>query len=195
MTSYWGPLGWATLHSASLLYSDEPSPAEREVIRRFVVLFGDTITCYTCRTHFQDMLAKYRNWNPGFLDTKREFVLFVMRAHNTVNKRIDKPILTTFQDCLNSLKNMESYSGFKSLRSTYLDYLQRNWAKEITADGFVARRGANEMRKINEMFDSREIDWDIDYSDDVLFFIDFSKSEFTPRHRLGGGFKNGRLRF
>ncbi len=195
MTSYWGPLGWATLHSASLLYSDEPSDAEREIMKRFINLFGETISCYTCKTHFLDMLTKYRNWKPNFLDTKREFVLFVMRAHNTVNKRIDKPILTTFQDCLNTLKNMESYSGFKSLRSRYLDYLSQNWGKEYTADSFSARKATQELKKINEFFDSREIDWSINYPDDVLIFIDFSKPQFIPKNRRAGGFKNGRLQF
>jgi len=195
MTSYWGPLGWATLHSMSLLYSDEPSPAEREIIKRFINLFSETISCYTCRTHFQNMLEKYRAWKPDFLDTKREFVLFVMRAHNTVNKRIDKPILPSFQDCLNTLKNMESYSGFVSLRNTYLNYLERNWGKEVSADGFMARKSIQELKKINEFFNSREIDWTIDYPDDVLIFIDFSKSQFIPKNRKAGGFKNGRLQF
>ena len=59
MTSYWGPLGWATLHSASLIYSDSPSYEEQTIMSRFLDCFKATISCYHCKTHFIDMLSKY----------------------------------------------------------------------------------------------------------------------------------------
>jgi len=114
MSKFWGPLGWATLHSASLLYSDTPSPEEKALIEKFLEAFRITISCNDCKLHFTDMLMKYRASNPQFLNSKSEFMLFVFRAHNSVNKRLDKPILQTPQDCIQTLKNMQSYSSLES---------------------------------------------------------------------------------
>jgi hypothetical protein len=190
MTSFWGPLGWLTLHSASLVYPDQPSDADFNIVSRYVTLFEETITCHTCRSHFHNFRKNYKAANPGYLSSKKEFVLFVMRAHNNVNKRIDKPVLKTFDDCLQTLKNAQTYSSFQTIRQSYLDYLQRNWGQEHTGDGFGRKRLTNEMAQLNEYF-NRPIDWDIHYSDDV-----FTYSEQVPKHfiRRGAvGFKNGKL--
>lgn len=195
MTSYWGPLGWMTLHSASLLYPDEPSQSEKLIADRFIELFGNTISCYQCKSHFQDMLKRYKTWNPGYLNSKKEFALFVFRAHNTVNKRIDKPILNTVKDCMQTLKNANSYSNLNSMRNSYLIYLQNNWNKEFTADAFSARRNVQELIKINnEYFNLRTIDLDFQTDETPILLIENQQKEFTiVRRRLG--FKNGRLQF
>jgi hypothetical protein len=58
MTSHWGPLGWMTLHSASMLYPENPEPVERLLMEYFINLFGETISCFTCKTHFITMKKK-----------------------------------------------------------------------------------------------------------------------------------------
>ena len=195
MTSYWGPLGWMTLHSASLLYPDEPSNVEKLIAERFIELFGNTISCYHCKTHFQDMLKRYKTWNPGYLNSKKDFALFVFRAHNTVNKRIDKPILQTVQDCITTLKNANAYSSFETVRNSYLTYLQNNWNKELTAHGFSLRKKVQDLIKINnEYLNLRTIDWDYTFSDSVILIIE-EKTQMFQRIRKVGGFKNGRLQF
>jgi hypothetical protein len=195
MTSYWGPLGWMTLHSASLLYPDEPSQYEKLIADRFIELFGNTISCYQCKSHFQDMLKRYKTWNPGYLNSKKEFALFVFRAHNTVNKRIDKPILNTVKDCMQTLKNANSYSNLNSMRNSYLIYLQNNWNKEYTADAFSARRNVQELIKINnEYFNLRTIDLDFKSDETPILLIENQQKEFTIVRRQVG-FKNGRLQF
>jgi len=195
MTSYWGPLGWMTLHSASLLYPDEPSQSEKLIADRFIELFGNTISCYQCKSHFQDMLKRYKTWNPGYLNSKKEFALFVFRAHNTVNKRIDKPILNTVKDCMQTLKNANSYSNLNSMRNSYLIYLQNNWNKEYTADAFSARRNVQELIKINnEYFNLRTIDLDFKSDETPILLIENQQKEFTIVRRQVG-FKNGRLQF
>jgi len=195
MTSYWGPLGWMTLHSASLLYSDEPSHAEKLIADRFIELFGNTISCYHCKSHFQDMLKRYKTWNPGYLNSKKDFVLFVFRAHNTVNKRIDKPILQTVKDCMQTLKNANSYSSLDSMRNAYLTYLHNNWNREFTADAFSAKRNVQELIKINnEYFNLRTIDWDFESDESPILLIENQQKEFNIVRR-SGGFKNGKLLF
>lgn len=198
MTSYWGPLGWATLHSASLLYSDSPSYEEQLLMTRFLDCFKNTISCYHCKSHFIDMLSKYSKIHPDFLSSKKKFMLFVFRAHNTVNKRLEKPILQSFKICLQTLKSMESYSSLQALRQAYMNYLQTNWNRENTYDGLEARKKCSELFKINtDYFNIRTIDWDIDSNESVLEFIENvePKYQIFSRNSKSGGFKNGKLVF
>jgi hypothetical protein len=193
MTSYWGPLGWMTLHSASMLYAEQPELAEIQVMRRFIDLFGDTISCHHCKSHFLSMKKRYEAWNPGYLSSRRELMLFVFRAHNTVNKRIDKPILQNVADCLTALKNANSYSDLASVRESYMTYLQRNWGRDFTADGISTRKKAHELVRINnEYLNTRTIDWTYTFEDNVLFLIEDATPVFVVRKRIGG-FKNGKL--
>jgi len=194
MTSYWGPLGWMTLHSASMLYSENPSPGERMLVQNFIDLFADTISCYQCKTHFISTRDKYIRTYPEYLSSKKDFMLFVFRIHNAVNKRIDKPILQTVDDCIRVLKNANSYSSLESMRNAYLLYLQTNWGKEFTGEAFSLRKKVQELIKINnEYLNTREIDWSYRFEDTVIFneIIDSRPKMFHTAKR--GGFKNGKL--
>ena len=193
MTSYWGPLGWMALHSASMLYAEHPELAEKQLMKRFIDSFGETISCYHCKSHFLTMKKKYEAWNPGYLDSRRELMLFVFRAHNTVNKRIDKPVLQSVADCLITLKNANSYSDLASVRGAYMTYLQRNWGQDYTADGITNKKKVQELIRINnEYLNIRTIDWTYTFEDNVLFLIEDATPVFTIRRKIGG-FKNGRL--
>jgi hypothetical protein len=195
MTSHWGPLGWITLHSASMLYSENPEASEKALMKKFLDSFGETISCYHCKSHFLNMLSKYITAIPSYLDSKKDFMLFVFRAHNTVNKRLDKPILQTVQDCITTLKNANAYSSFETVRNSYLTYLQNNWNKELTAHGFSLRKKVQDLIKINnEYLNLRTIDWDYTFSDSVILIIE-EKTQMFQRIRKVGGFKNGRLQF
>jgi len=195
MTSYWGPLGWMTLHSASMLYSEKPSDAERILIERFVDLFGNTISCFHCKTHFLAERIKYVRIYPDYLNSKKDFMLFVFRIHNIVNKRLDKPILQTVEDSITVLKNANSYSSLESMRNAYLSYLQSNWGKEFYAEALAIRRKVQELIKINnEYLNPREIDWSYKFEDNVLP-PETSESKVKPLQRKIAGFKNGKLIF
>jgi len=192
MTSYWGPLGWMTLHSASLLYPISPQPAEKLLMSQFIDMFGDTISCYHCKTHFNSMKAKYIAWNPEYLSSRKEFMLFVFRCHNAVNKRLDKPILQSVPDCITALKNADSYSSLSSLRNAYFTYLSNNWGKEHTSDGFAIRKKVHELIKINnEYFNLRNVDWTYTFNESVLPIND-TLPPVQVRKKVGG-FKNGKL--
>jgi hypothetical protein len=195
MTSYWGPLGWMTLHSASMLYSENPGPAEIMLMQKFIELFGETISCFHCKSHFLTMKRKYIAWNPRYLSSRRELMLFVFRAHNTVNKKLDKPVIQTVSDCIKTLKNANSYSDLKDVRAAYMSYLQKNWGQDYTADGLSLRKKVQELNKINnEYLNVRNIDWSYTFEDDVMFFIEEVTPVFKTIKKIGG-FKNGRLLF
>jgi hypothetical protein len=146
---------------------------------------------------------KYPNW----LNSQFDFFLFVARAHNTVNKRLDKPRLTTVQDCLKTFKSNIQFTSPAQFRHNYLMYLTRNWTQEQSGEGYMRMAMVNEMKKINEKYwSSREIDiqaFDIQHEADVLESILQDPSKYSPsptipvfanNPNLHIGFKNGRLK-
>jgi len=202
MTKLWGPLGWMTLHSASIIYPDHPTHEERLILQRFLTLYMETITCNSCKQHFQNMVMVYKEKYPDFLDSKVNFFLFVARCHNTVNKRLDKPRPATMKDCLDTfISNTKNFSG-KQYRDSYINYLIRNWTNERTGDGNIFRRSAIEMQKINnEYWNARDQPIiNLTFQEfDVLEIISETRSKTSngmiiPRNITGGGFIGGKLK-
>ena len=158
-TKIWGPLGWMTLHSISLIYPETPSYADMQILKRFMQLFGDTISCPDCAGHFRRMFNTYKNQNPSWFASRREFFLFVTRAHNTVNARIDKPRIATVAECIETIKRNTVVTSGKTYINNYIVYLIRNWSREQSGEGFIFASSAREMLKINtEYWEPRHID-------------------------------------
>jgi len=149
MTSIWGPLGWMTLHSISANYPENPTGADKLILRTFMNLFTETISCPSCKSHFATIFNSYVSKNPRWADSKADLFLFVCRAHNTVNMRLDKPLLPSVSECLTALRYASRVTDLATYRIQYLTYLQKNWAREPTAEGFMMSRSVREMVKIN----------------------------------------------
>lgn len=205
-TKFWGPLGWMTLHSVSAIYPEAPTREERVILEKFVELFRESITCPHCKSHFTGMLNMYRKTHPEWSSSRYHFFLFVCRAHNTVNKRLDKPILQTLNDCIEALKNATKVTTPRQYREAYINYLIQNWSKEFTGDGAIALGFARQMKKINdEYFNPRDKGYESIYffeNGSVVEFIaedpsrynvgpNLPNAAFMPSVRIG--FKNGRL--
>jgi hypothetical protein len=203
MTALWGPLGWMTLHSVSVNYPDSPSDIERQICTRFLDLFTDTITCHICKTHFLRMLQAYRVVHPEYLDSKQNFFLFVVRAHNSVNKRIDKPTVKSISEALTTLQAATAVTSPVEYRQKYIDYLKRTWGSDHSANGLFASQKIRELEKINvEYWNHRETSYvQFFYEADVLESI----SEATVKKTASGfapfvgpvpkiGFAGGRLK-
>jgi hypothetical protein len=105
MTAIWGPLGWMTLHSVTTLYPEQPTPTEKQLVSQWLDLFHACITCAHCRDHFGQMLTQMRTLFPGMLNSRADFMKAIFRAHNTVNRRLDKPVYPTVAECLAVYKN------------------------------------------------------------------------------------------
>lgn len=151
-TKIWGPLGWMTLHSISLIYPENPSYADMEILKKFMELFAITISCPDCAGHFQRMFNNYKLNNPSWFISKYEFFLFIARAHNTVNTRIDKPRISTVAECIETIKANTIVTSGATYRNNYITYLIRNWAREQTGEGFMLASSAREMLKINNEY-------------------------------------------
>lgn len=133
------------------------------------------------------MLSSYKRKYPQWSSSQRELFLFVCRAHNTVNKRIDKPIISSVADCLEAIKNNSKNTSLKQFRQSYLDYLVRNWGQFRDFEAMHAMNAAREIEKINNQYwNLREVNIsDIEAFDgDVTEFI----TDTGIVKRIGPGF-------
>jgi len=203
MTSSWGPLGWMTLHSLSVIYPDNPTSEEKALISKFLSVFSTTLTCRYCKDHFSRMLDTYRITHPEYLNSKRDLFLFVVRAHNTTNKRLDKPVFATVADCIKRLQENTVHTSGREFREKYINYLIRNWAYDMSGDGMIMKMASYELKKINtEYLNLREQSFDIEIAEDDILqgiaessYIRSSTGVSMNMLNVGPvGFKGGKLK-
>ena len=157
MTAIWGPLGWMTLHSVSTIYPANPTPAEQQLVSQWLDLFHACITCPSCRDHFGQMLVQLRSMYPTMLRSRAEFVAAICRAHNTVNRRLDKPVYLTISECMNVYRNNLSTRSARDYRHAYLRHIQRDWSLMRDANGIVGVRKVQELVRLeNEYWGVRD---------------------------------------
>lgn len=172
MTSYWGPLGWMTLHTIAALYPDTPTLTERELARQWVGTFAECITCPSCQGHFKQMYATYMMRHPEIFSSRRNLLLFTLRAHNTVNRRTIKKVYTIEECFADFTKFGTDYA--RSKRREYTLYLQKDWGKQASLSGISSLMRVRELSMIESQYWSlRQLDWDsvrllLDETDDIL---------------------------
>jgi hypothetical protein len=181
MTSIWGPLGWMTLHSVASLYPNTPTEAERLLMVKWLDLFRDTITCPSCQAHFAELLASYRAQFPNMLYSRRDFLLFTFRAHNSVNKRIGKPVYGTVQECFDLLRKNVQFNKAQSFRITYTNHITRHWRTFQDASGMSAMKKINEIKKIEMQYMApRSNEFEEIISEDNLIFSTGVQEQARP---------------
>jgi hypothetical protein len=152
MTAVWGPLGWMTLHSVATSYPIQPTRGEEELMTAWLDMFRDTITCPSCRDHFKSLLANYRQTFPNMLASRQNFAMFSFRAHNAVNRRLNKPIYGDVEACMNLLRNNVKNRSAKDYRTSYLAHITRHWSIYRDITGISALRKITEMNKIEREY-------------------------------------------
>jgi len=178
-TKFWGPLGWMTLHSISAIYPDNPTQQEKALLNEYMEAFRECITCPHCKNHFTSMFKTYKMFHPEWNSSRFDFFLFICRAHNTVNKRLDKPIFPTLESCIKQLQDNTKVTSASVIRSAYLNYLSSNWVKEGTGDAMIALGATKRMKKINdEYFTPRDVGFA-----NLKFINDASVTDFIPEDR------------
>jgi hypothetical protein len=183
MTSLWGPLGWMTLHSVSLLYPEVPSQADKEILKRYMASFRDSISCPSCQSHFKIIFQNYTESHPGWNSSKFQFFLFVVRAHNTVNRRLNKPRPATVQECLDVYYRNTKFNSGLVYRKKYLEYLIRNWGREMTGDGMVHMGETRNLKRITEEYWNHKTD-ESTYTFDMTADVDTSIDETPPTRNI-----------
>lgn len=175
MTKYWGPLGWMTLHSISLNYPDIPAIEDKQILSRFMDNFSESITCPYCQSHFKTIFQTYKGLFPSWNSSKYDLFVFIARAHNTVNKRLDKPLIRTVAECLEKIKTNSVHTTLSGFRQSYINYLIGNWSRELSGEGRLKIGHSKQLQKINnEYWSFREVDIDsLNFPEtDVLFDIE-----------------------
>lgn len=197
MTAIWGPLGWMTLHSVALSYSEVPTDSEKLLMSKWLDLFRDTITCVHCREHFTNMLAKYRNFNPTFLNSRQSLVIATFRMHNTVNKRLTKPIYNTVAECVSTLEQTFQHKSALDYRIAYLNHIANYWKSMQDISGIVAVRKIQEMKKIEkEYFTPKSSTMSLNVADELVVLppgiLEKAQTTFTQSPAINtGGLRGG----
>lgn len=169
MTSIWGPLGWMTLHSVASCYPDSPTTAEKTLTQAWLDMFQSTITCPSCREHFGTSLASYRRNYPQMLSSRTDFLLFTFRVHNSVNRRLNKPIYATVAACFEVLRTNVKSRSAQQYRNSYLNHIQRFWRTMQDASGFSALKKIQEMIKVETQYiRNHENNFEQDIPEDIV---------------------------
>jgi hypothetical protein len=186
MTAIWGPMGWMTLHSISLLYPETPSISDKTIVQNFLNDFANSITCPHCEKHFKTMFENYRKLHPEWSSSKFQLFLFIARAHNTVNKRLEKPLKKTVQECLDAFAQGTLYTSASEFRKKYINYVAVRMAAEMNGDNLIKVGQAQSMRRTNESYWNSKIQGELNFDMDanVLEFI--SDEPTSQRFMMGG---------
>lgn len=132
-------------------------------------MFRDTITCPHCREHFTSMLAVYRSVFPGMLQSRQEFALFTFRAHNAVNRRLNKPIYSTLEECMSTLQTNVKTRSARDYRTAYLNHITQHWRVFRDVSGIAALKKILEMRKIEvDYVQPRDTNFTVTLTSDVV---------------------------
>jgi len=162
MTKYWGPLGWATLHSVAAVYPDNPTAAEQALASTWLDSFAHCITCPTCQGHFRTMVQQYRTQVPNPFGSRREFLLFSLRAHNTVNRRLGKKVYTLSESWAELRRWLPNSAIAKSKRNEYIQYNRMDWGRQTNLAGISALMRVRDLSMTEQQYwGSRELNWDV----------------------------------
>ncbi len=88
----WGPHLWFTMHTLSFNYPKEPTEKEKKDYYTFFFNLTNVIPCKICKEHYTDFFNK--NSIEKALENRDKLIIWVMEAHNNVNKITGKPIWT-----------------------------------------------------------------------------------------------------
>jgi hypothetical protein len=164
-----------TLHSVASCYPDTPLQSEKALIQTWLDMFQSTITCPSCREHFGTALGSYRRLYPQMLSSREEFLLATFRLHNSVNRRLNKPIHSTVAACFEQLRNNMKTRTARDYRIAYINHIQRFWRTMQDASGMAALRKINEMRKIEyEYLQKHENNFETIISENTVVLLNHS---------------------
>lgn len=201
MTALWGPMGWMTLHSISMLYPESPSSADRAIVKRYIELFRDTLTCIHCHNHFKTLYDNYTRTHPEWASSRFDLFLFVARAHNAVNLRLNKPRPSSVQECITTFQSNTVVTSALTYRTKYNEYLLRTWAREMSGESIMKVGLVRELKRITEEYWNTKQDMSVrTFNMSANVFETESDASSRPStisqitsQQVNIGFKGGRL--
>lgn len=84
----WGPGAWLFLHSITLSYPLKPTYQQKRIYSDFFNLLANVLPCFKCKQNYKKHIAE----NPisHNLDSKKDFIKWLINIHNKTNKINDK---------------------------------------------------------------------------------------------------------
>ena len=151
-------------------------------------MFRDTITCPHCREHFTGIHAKYKRIYPNYLDSRQNFAMFAFRVHNTVNRRLKKPIYETVAACMERLQENVKSRPARDYRVAYINHIQKFWRTMQDMTGIVALKKINEMRRIEgEYFSLKDTGFNVQLREEPVTVARGVLEADTPELVSSGG--------
>lgn len=170
-----------TLHSVAAMYPETLTFAEKQLLVSWLNMFRDTITCAHCQGHFAQLLAAYRQRFPGMMDSRQELLAFSFRAHNTVNRRLHKPIYSSVAECMAALRANLVNRSMREYRIAYLTHIRKYWSSLRDVTGIVAVKKVNEMMKIEkDYFDPRDNNLEGVDPDETIVMLPYGVIDKAP---------------
>ena len=91
--NYWGPALWTALHTISFNYPEQPTEKEQTQYRAFFQALKHVLPCGKCRLHYAQGIDHDLPLEPA-LRNRDTLSRWLVDFHNSVNRRLDKPIVT-----------------------------------------------------------------------------------------------------
>jgi len=88
----WGPHGWKFIHYVTLAYPENPTPAQKEKYKAFLVLLKDVLPCSLCANHYGENLQK-EPLTDEVMSSRENLIKWGINIHNVVNEMKGKPII------------------------------------------------------------------------------------------------------
>jgi hypothetical protein len=88
----WGPHGWKFIHYVTLGYPENPTLAQKEKYKAFLVLLKDVLPCSLCANHYGENLQKLP-LTDEIMGSKENLIKWAIDIHNIVNESKNKPII------------------------------------------------------------------------------------------------------
>ena len=91
----WGPSFWKTFHIIASEYPNQPLDVHKQAVRQLIINIPIYLPCETCKKEAFNYIkiAKSNDYNLNQAVSNKYFLQkFFYDFHNTVNKRLKKPI-------------------------------------------------------------------------------------------------------
>ena len=90
--AFWGPHAWEFLHSVTFDYPEEPTDKDKKEYAEFFHSIKNVLPCVWCRKHYKEGIEEIMPIEPHLV-SRDELTRWLVDFHNSVNKRLNKPLM------------------------------------------------------------------------------------------------------
>lgn len=91
----WGPHAWRFMHAVALTYPVQPTEQDKRAAFQFFSALEHLLPCEACKLNYTKELKMFPLVEA--LESKQQLNEWLTALHNSVNKRLNKPVMTPEQ--------------------------------------------------------------------------------------------------